>query len=99
MRMRVDEYTGEPYDADKWYRGAYGCWINKDAERKFNEELAKREAERRGKRNASRVANGKRRKSPSSFARSSNRYSQYLSEDSSLSFGEWLRQLKHRSDL
>lgn len=96
MRMRIDEYTGEPYDADKWYRGVNGCWVNKEAERKFQEECAKREAERRDRRNASRVAKGKRRKSPSSFARSASRYAQYLREDCGESFGEWLKELKFR---
>jgi hypothetical protein len=96
MNMRIDEYTGEPYDADKWYRGANGCWVNKDEEREFRDMCAKSEAERREKRNASRVAKGKRRKPPSSFARSASRYAQYLREDCGESFGEWLKDLKFR---
>jgi hypothetical protein len=96
MNMRIDEYTGEPYDADKWHRGANGCWVNKDEEREFRDMCAKREAERREKRNASRVAKGKRRKPPSSFARSASRYAQYLREDCGESFGEWLKDLKFR---
>jgi hypothetical protein len=96
MDMKIDEYTGLPYDADKWYRGTNGCWVDKDEERKFLEVRAKREAERRDKRNASRVAKGKRRKPPSSFARSASRYAQYLREDCGESFGEWLKDLKFR---
>ena len=96
MRMRIDEYTGEPYDADKWYRGANGCWVNKDAEKKFREECARRFYERCDKRNASRVAKGKRRKPPSAFSRSANRYSEYLREDCVETFGEWLKGLKFR---
>ena len=96
MRMRIDEYTGEPYDADKWYRGINGLWVDKDEERKFREIHAKREAERRDKRNASRVAKGKRRKPPSAFARSAKRYAEYLREDCGETFGEWLKGLKFR---
>ena len=25
MRMRTDEYTGEQYDADKWYQAVFGA--------------------------------------------------------------------------
>lgn len=96
MRMLIDEYTGEPYDADKWYRGPCGCWVNKEAENKFREECARRFSERCDKRNASRVAKGKRRRSPSSFRHSSSRYEQYCREDTGQSFGEWLRDLKYR---
>jgi len=96
MRILIDEYTGEPYDADKWYRGACGCWVNKEAERKFRDECATRFSERCDKRNASRVAKGKKRKPKSAFERSSRRYAEYLEEDSGVSFGEWLRRLKFR---
>ena len=96
MRMRIDEYTGEPYDADKWYRGPGGCWVNKEAERKHREAVARHDAERRAKRNASRGAKGKRRKPPSAFARSANRYAEYLREDCGETFGEWLKGLKFR---
>lgn len=96
MRMMIDEYTGEQYDADKWYRGANGCWVNKEAERKSREERARRFSERCDKRNASRVAKGKRRKPTSSFARSAKRYAEYLSEDCDETFGEWLKGLKFR---
>ena len=94
--MRIDEYTGELYDSDKFYRGPCGCWVNKDAEKKFREECARRFSERCDKRNASRVAKGKRRRSPSSFRNSSARYDQYCREDTGQSFGEWLKDLKYR---
>lgn len=96
MRMRIDEYTGEQYDADKWYRGANGCWVNKEEEKKFRDKCARRFSERCEKRNASRVAKGKRRKSPSSFARSANRYAEYLSDGYEMHFGEWLKIWKIR---
>jgi len=96
MRMRTDEYTGERYDADKWYRGANGCWVDKEAEQKFREECARRFSERCDKRNASRVAKGKRRKTLSSFARSASRYAEFLREDGGETFGEWLRLQKNR---
>jgi hypothetical protein len=96
MNMKIDEYTGQPYDADKWYRGAMGCWVNKDAERRHNEAMAKIAAERRAKRNESRAEKGKRRKPPSAFARSANRYAEYLREDCGETFGEWLKGLKFR---
>jgi len=96
MRMRTDEYTGEQYDADKWYRGAYGCWVNKDAERAHLDAVRKRKEERRSKLNAGRIAKGKRRRSNSSFERSSRRYAEYLREDGAETFGEWLKQLKFR---
>lgn len=96
MNMKIDEYTGEPYDADKWHRDPCGCWVNKEAERKHREAVARHDAERRTKRNASRVAKGKRRKPPSAFARSANRYAEYLREDCGETFGEWLKGLKFR---
>jgi len=94
--LRVDRLTGETYDADIWYRGAGGLWHNRIAEKEHAEKMRKLEEERRAKRNASRVAKGKRRRSPSSFRHSSARYDQYLREDSGLSFGEWLKDLKYR---
>ena len=96
MRMRTDEYTGEPYDADKWYRGPFGCWVNKDAEREHLDAVRKRDDERRSKLNAARVARGKRRRPPSSFARSASRYAEFLREDGGETFGEWLRLQKNR---
>lgn len=96
MRMRTDEYTGEKYDADKWYRGANGCWVNKDAERAHLDAVRKRDDERLSKLNAGRVARGKRRRPPSSFARSASRYAEFLREDGGETFGEWLRLQKNR---
>lgn len=96
MRIRTDEYTGEQYDADKWYRGANGCWVNKDAERAHLDAVRKRDDERRSKLNARRVARGKRRRSHSSFARSASRYAEFLREDGGETFGEWLRLQKNR---
>ena len=96
MRIRTDEYTGEQYDADKWYRGAYGCWVNKDAERAHLDAVKKRAEERRSKLNAGRKAIGKRPRPPSSFARSASRYAEFLREDGGETFGEWLRLQKNR---
>ena len=98
MRMRTDEYTGEKYDADKWYRGENGCWVNKDAERAHLDAVRKRDDERRSKLNASRKSRGKRRRSNSSFERSSRRYAEYLREDGAETFGEWLKNLKLRRE-
>ena len=96
MRMRTDEYTGEQYDADKWYRGAYGCWVNKDAERAHLDAVKKRAEKRRSKVNERRKAKGKRPRPPSSFARSASRYAEFLREDGGETFGEWLRLQKNR---
>ena len=91
MNIKTDEYTGEKYDADEWYRGANALWINKKAEAEFREKCAAREAERRARRNASRKARGLRPRSDKSFAKSAARYSRFLAIDSGLSFGEWLK--------
>ena len=96
MRIRTDEYTGEKYDADKWYRGALGCWVNKEAERAHLDAMRKRNEERHSKLNVGRKARGKRPRSPSSFARSASRYSEFLREDGGETFGEWLRLQKNR---
>lgn len=98
MRMRTDEYTGEQYDADKWYRGANSCWVDKEAEREHLVAVRKRKEERRSKLNAGRIARGKRRRSNSSFEMSSRRYEEYLREDGADTFGEWLKQLKFRRE-
>lgn len=99
MRMVRDHYTGELYDADKWYRGAMGCWVNKDAEEEWNARMAERERARREKVNAYRVAKGKRKRSDSSFIKSSQRYREWLRLDSGISFGEWLKTRSYERSL
>ena len=90
--MRIDRLTGEPYDADEYYRGAYGLWHSRSAEKQWAERQAKRDEERRAKRNASRVARGKRKKSKSEFVRATRRFSEYLHEAAeTMAFGDWLR--------
>ena len=91
MNMKIDRYTGEPYDSDVWYRGSLGCWINKKAEAEWLCRVAEKVEERRRKRNANRVAKGKRKRSPSSFSRSAARYARYLELDTDIPFGEWLK--------
>lgn len=97
MNMQIDRYTGQPYDADKCHRDENGMWVDVEDEKRFKELQANYVSKRRDTRNANRVASGKRRKSPAEFDRSARRYDEYLREDSSLSFGEWLRGLKYRS--
>lgn len=96
MNMQIDRYTGQLYDADKCHRDENGMWVDVEAEKRFKELKANYVLKRREKRNANRVARGKRRKSPAEFDRSARRYDEYLREDSSLSFGEWLLELKYR---
>lgn len=91
MRMVRDQYTGELYDADKWYRGANACWVNKEAEARHNAEIDKLAKQRRDMLNESRVSRGKKIRSPYSFARASSRYSQWLSLDTGMPFGEWIK--------
>lgn len=91
MRMLTDPYTGIQYDADKWYRGAFCCWVNKDAEAEHNRKVAERMQKRREECNARRTAAGKRKRSIGDFNRSSARFAQFLREDGGESFGEWLR--------
>ena len=91
MNMQIDKYTGEAYDADVWYRGEGGCWVNRQAEAEWRKRVEARESERREKRNAARVAKGKPRRSLSSFKRSSARYARYLECDCEMTFGEWLK--------
>lgn len=91
MRMVRDHYTGELYDADKWYRGANACWVNKEAEARHNAEMDQLAKQRRDRLNEHRVSRGKKRRSPYSFARASSRYSQWLRLDTGMPFGEWLR--------
>lgn len=97
MNMQIDLYTGQLYDADKCHRDANGMWVDVEDERRFLERQSKYVANRRDKRNANRVARGKRRKSPAEFDRSARRYDEYLREDSGLRFCEWLRLQKQRS--
>ena len=97
MNMQIDRYTGQLYDADKCHRDENGMWVDVEAEKRFKELQANYVSKQRDTRNANRVARGKRRKSPAEFDRSARRYDEYLREDSSLSFGEWLRGLKYRS--
>ena len=77
MRMMVDRYTGELYDADKMYRGANACWVEKDAERKH--------------RAAMDAAAKRRRKGKKPNRRSSERYGEWLRQDSGETFGEFLK--------
>lgn len=99
MRMVRDQYTGELYDADKWYRGPYACWINKEEEARWNARMAEKERLRREMVNASRMARGKRKRSDSSFVRSSKRYREWLRLDSGISFGEWLKTRSYERSL
>lgn len=94
MNMQIDKYTGELYDADEWYRGAFGCWVNKKAEEEHRRRVEDAERKRREKRNAARVAKGKRRRSASSFKRSAERFRRYRESESEMSFGEWLKKEK-----
>lgn len=91
MNMQIDKYTGEQYDADVWYRGEGGCWVNKQTEAEWRKRAEVREVARCEKRNAARVAKGKPRRSLSSFKRSSARYARYLECDCEMTFGEWLK--------
>lgn len=96
MRILIDEYTGEPYDADKWYRGANACWVNKDAERNYLDAVMKAGERRRENRNLNRIAKGKKRKPPSKFRKAAERYHRYLMEDGGETFGEWLKLQRNR---
>lgn len=96
MKMQIDRYTGQPYDADKYYRDENCMWVDVEAEKRFKKRKADYVSKRRDKLNANRVSRGKRRKSPAEFDRSARRYDAYLREDSDLPFGEWLRELKYR---
>lgn len=91
MNMRIDPYTGKEYDADRWYHGAGGIWHDREAERKHTETLRAAITARREKRNANRVARGKRRKSQAEFNRSESRYDEWLKLDSAETFGEFLK--------
>lgn len=91
MRMLTDPYTKEQYDADKWYRGAFGCWVNKDTLAEHDRKVAERKQKRREEINARRTAAGKRKRSIGDFNRSSARFAQFLREDGGEAFGEWLR--------
>ena len=99
MRMVRDHYTGELYDADKWYRGANACWVNKEAEARHNAEMDKLAKQRHDRLNESRVSRGKKRRSPYSFARASRRYLQWLRLDSVMPFGEWLKRGCYKEDV
>jgi hypothetical protein len=90
-RMRIDPYTKEAYDANLWYRGVNGLWVNIEAEKRYAKECEERFMARWNKRNASRKTHGRRRLSQRAFSRGCERYQQFLREDSGLSFGEWLR--------
>lgn len=96
MNLRRDEYTGETYDADRWYRGAGGIWHDKIAERKHEEAVARRMEARRSLRNANRVARGKRPKTEKEFQRSAIRYQEYLNQECYHTFEEYLKYHKER---
>ena len=99
MRMVRDQYTGELYDADKWYRGANACWVDKEAEARHNSEMDRIANERRDRLNRSRVSRGKKKRSQSSFAKASSRYSQWLRLDTGMPFGEWLKRGHYKEDV
>lgn len=90
-RMRRDPYTGTMYDANAWYRGANGLWVNIEAEKRYEEEWNKAFLARCEKRNASRKARGRRPRSVKAFCKSAERYDKFLREETTLSFGEWLK--------
>lgn len=84
------EYIDE--NGDTWHRvPPFGCWERDKDRAAYNAARDKYISERRAKRNANRLARGKKRKSPSRFNRASERYAEYVSQDSALSFGEWLK--------
>lgn len=84
------EYVDE--NGDMWHRvPPFGCWERDKDRAAFNAARDKYVAERRAKRNANRVAAGKRPKSKAQFDRATGRYSEYIQQDSSLTFGEWLK--------
>ena len=91
MRMRRDPYTGELYDADKWYRGADGLWHNIEAEERYAREQAELARKKFERRNAARKAKGRRSVSWRKFCRGRERYDQFLREDGGMEFGEWLK--------
>ena len=79
-------------NGEEWVRvPPFGCWERVKDRLAY---AARRDAfveARRKKRNENRLARGKRKKSPSQFARSANRYADYIREDCAESFGEWLK--------
>lgn len=83
MRLITDEYTGELYDADKMYRGANACWVEKEAERIHREAMAAEKNRRLGVKKSSR--------------RSSERYSEWLRLDGGESFGDFIKRKYGRS--
>lgn len=94
MNLKTDPLTGEKYDADVWYR-AGGLWHNIPAER----ECARREEEdflaRAMRKDASRMARGKRPRGIASRRRSAARYSAFLREDMGRTFAEFLKGGSH----
>lgn len=87
--------TGSSYvdeNGDTWHRvPPFGCWERDKDRAAWNSARDKCVAERRAKRNANRVAAGKRPKSKAQFDRATERYSEYVQQDSALTFGEWLK--------
>jgi hypothetical protein len=99
MNMQRDYFTGELYDADKWYRGGpFGLWHNIEAERRHEESIMAAWSKRCARRNERRKAAEKRARSPSSFRRSAARYQEFLDEDGGLTFGEFLRAQRWRKE-
>lgn len=89
VRSFVDEH------GDEWRRvPPYGCWERVKDRFAYEDRLEKSIQERFERRNASRVAQGKRKKSRAAFDMARNRYAEYLKADCGLTFMEYLRELK-----
>ena len=86
VRRWVDE------NGDEWVRVApFSCWERVKDQLSYAERRNAYVEARRKKRNENRLARGKRKKSPSQFSRSADRYAEYIREDCAESFGEWLQ--------